>query len=74
MALLVNQPRPPAMRATSGRAFSLSIATTPRAGPRAKKAKAHRHPKVSSRNGINQMVATVRAKPPASYSVRAVPT
>src|SRR5215217_2571572 len=70
----VNQPRPPAMRAASGKDFSLSIATTPRAGPRAKNANAHRHPKTSSRNGINQIVGTVRAKPPASCSVRAVPT
>jgi pimeloyl-ACP methyl ester carboxylesterase len=46
----------------------------PSAGPRAKNAKAHRHPKASSRNGISQIVGTVRAKPPASCNVSAVPT
>src|SRR5215203_4694696 len=72
--LSVDQPRPPAIRAASGKDLSLSIASTPSAGPKAKNAKAHRHPKASSRNGISQIVGTVRAKPPASCSVNAVPT
>ena len=50
------------------------MATIPTTGPGAKKAKAHRQPKVPSRMGISQMVATVKVKPKASCSASAVPT
>jgi hypothetical protein len=42
--------------------------------PAARKAKAQCHPTTPCKKGINQMVATVTAKPDASWMVRAVPT
>ena len=62
------------MWVASGKDFNRSIAMMPRAGPGAKNAKAHLHPKAASRKGINQIVATVMVKPAASCSVKAVPT
>jgi hypothetical protein len=61
------------MWAASGKDFSLSMATTPRAGPRAKNAKAQRHPKASSKKGMSQMVGTVRAKELASRRLAILP-
>jgi hypothetical protein len=62
------------MRDASGKDLNRSMASTPRTGPGVKNAKAHLHPKVTSRNGISQMVAMVIVKPAASCSVRDVPT
>ena len=54
--------------------LSLSIATTPSAGPAARNANAQPQPAASTRYGISQIVATVSVKPTASCSVNAVPT
>lgn len=51
-----------------------SMATIPRAGPMASKAKAAPHPPASATIGINHNVGTVRVKPIANCNVRAVPT
>jgi hypothetical protein len=55
-----HQPRPPAMRPASGKYFRRSIASTPRAGPKARNANAHRHPTASSSSGISHIVTAVR--------------
>jgi PAP2 superfamily len=54
--------------------LSLSMASVPSAGPGARNANAQRQPTSSSRSGISQIVATVKAKPIASCRASAVPT
>ena len=62
------------MRRASGSARSLPIATTPRSGPIARIANAHRHPSARTASGISQIENSVIEKPMHVCVVSAVPT